>query len=68
LNLSRASGLLIWDDGISVMASQADGYRAKAVECDKSAASTRDPDMKSQFEDLARRWRELAALIERAVG
>jgi hypothetical protein len=50
------------------MASQADGYRAKAVECEKSAASTRDPHMKSQFEDLARRWREMAAELDKARG
>jgi hypothetical protein len=51
--------------GISVMASQADGHRAEALECEKIAETARDPHMKSQFEDLARRWRELAAQTEK---
>jgi hypothetical protein len=52
--------------GTNVMARQADHYRAKAVECDKSANSTDDSYIKSQFEDLARQWRELAEHADKA--
>jgi hypothetical protein len=48
------------------MASQAEDYRAKAVKCEMGAASALDPHVKSQFEDLARQWRALAAQAEKA--
>jgi hypothetical protein len=47
------------------MASRADTYRANAAECDRQAASTCDPDIKAQFPDLARQWREMAELADR---
>jgi hypothetical protein len=47
------------------MASRADTYRANAAECVRQAASTRDPDIKAQFPDLARQWREMAELADR---
>jgi hypothetical protein len=47
------------------MASRADAYRANAAECVRQAASTRDPDIKAQFPDLARQWREMAELADR---
>ena len=47
------------------MQSRADEYRAKALECKESAASARDPDIKRQFEELARQWWQMASLIER---
>jgi hypothetical protein len=45
--------------------SKADEYRAKAAECDHRAAATSDIDIKEQFEDLARQWREMAKQAER---
>ena len=47
------------------MISKADEYRAKAAECDQRAAATPDVDIKQQFEDLARQWREMAKQTER---
>jgi hypothetical protein len=47
------------------VASRADTYRANAAERDRLAASTRDPDIKAQFPDLARQWREMAELADR---
>jgi hypothetical protein len=45
--------------------SKADEYRAKAAECDHRAAGAADPDIKEQFEDLARQWRVMAKQAER---
>jgi hypothetical protein len=39
--------------------SKAKEYRAFAEECDRNAAAASDPDVKLQFRQLARRWREL---------
>ena len=47
------------------MISKADQYRTKAVECDKRVAVALDADIKEQFEDLARQWREMAKQVER---
>jgi hypothetical protein len=44
--------------------SKADEYRAKAAECERRAAATLDPDIKEQFEDLARQWRAMAKQAE----
>jgi hypothetical protein len=38
--------------------SKAKEYRAFAEECDQQAAA-HDSDIKIQFQDMARRWREL---------
>jgi hypothetical protein len=48
-----------------VVISRADEYRAKAAECDHRAAATPYSDIKEQFEDLARSWREMAKQAER---
>jgi hypothetical protein len=42
------------------MATKAEEYRANAVECDRRAAATRDIEVKVQFQELARRWRDMA--------
>ena len=47
------------------MQSKADEYRAKAQECKETAASTRDPDIKKQFQVLAQQWWAMAQQIER---
>ena len=39
-------------------------YRAKAEACERQAASAHDRRVKAQFEDLARQWRELAAIAD----
>jgi hypothetical protein len=44
--------------------SRADEYRTKAAECDHRAAATPYSDIKEQFEDLARSWREMAKQAE----
>jgi hypothetical protein len=41
------------------MMSKSKEYRALAEECDQHAASAHDPDIKNQFQERARRWREL---------
>jgi hypothetical protein len=46
------------------MPSEVEGYRAKAEECERLAASTRDQNNKAWYQELARRWRELAAAAE----
>ncbi len=45
-------------------ASKADEYRAKARECERLAAAAPDGTIKVFYLDLARQWRELAALRE----
>ena len=41
---------------------RAEEYRAKAEECDRGGVAARDHLVKVQFDELARQWRELAAL------
>ena len=43
------------------MRSIIDLYRVKSVECEASAAATRDPLRRARYERLAQRWRELKA-------
>jgi hypothetical protein len=38
---------------------------AKADECERAAASTRDPSAKQVYADLALQWRELAEQAEK---
>jgi hypothetical protein len=38
----------------------AEKYRTIAADCEKRAAETRDPMVRDQFTELARRWRGLA--------
>jgi hypothetical protein len=40
-------------------------FRENAAECDRQAKRTSDPQVKAQFEELARRWRDLAQQTER---
>ena len=47
------------------MASRAEEYRGHANECDQRAATARDSEVRSQFEELARQWREMANQIDR---
>jgi len=44
--------------------SKAEEYRVQAIECDKLATAARDAKTKTQFEELARRWRELAKQVD----
>ena len=47
------------------MQTKADEYRAKAQECIENAASARHPEIKRQFEELARQWWEMATQVDR---
>jgi hypothetical protein len=40
-------------------------FPANAAECVREAKRARDPKLKAQFEDLAFRWRRLAAEADR---
>ena len=44
------------------MRSLVDLYRVKSVECEASAAATRDPLKRAQYRRLAHEWRELKAV------
>lgn len=46
------------------MQTKADEYRARAQECVERAASARHPEIKRQFEELARQWWEMATRVE----
>ena len=46
------------------MTSQSDEYRARAMECQKGADEARDPAIKTQFQELARQWREMAVQVD----
>jgi hypothetical protein len=46
--------------------SKIEEYRRKADACEASAASSKRPDMKLKWLDLARQWREMADLLERS--
>jgi hypothetical protein len=39
-------------------------YLARAAECDRLATTTADAEMKRQFAEIARHWRELAKSVE----
>jgi hypothetical protein len=39
--------------------------RAKALECEQLAGVARDPAVVHMYTDVARKWRELAAQIDR---
>jgi len=47
-----------------VMATKADGYRAKAAECDQWAKRTKNPVARQRYIETARGWRELAIYVE----
>jgi len=46
----------------------ADDYRAEAREFDKLARTTRDPQLKKHYADLAHAFRELAKAQEQAAA
>lgn len=50
--------------GLRAMSSEADEYRAKAEECERLAAAAWDQSDKTRYQELARKWRELAATVE----
>ena len=43
------------------MTSKAEGYRAKALECEERAEQTRDPFIKEQLIEIAQKWHTMAA-------
>jgi hypothetical protein len=45
--------------------SKAEDYRLKATACEQGASASRDPEIKAQLMELARRWRQMAKDIER---
>jgi hypothetical protein len=47
------------------MQSRSEEFRAHATECRELASRIRDPEVKRQYEELARQWLELAELTER---
>jgi hypothetical protein len=47
------------------MQSRSEEFRAHAAECRKLASGIRDPEVKRQYEELARQWIELAEQAER---
>jgi hypothetical protein len=46
------------------MGLRADQYREKAAECDAAAATAPDPKIKLVYDDLAKRWRDLARQVD----
>jgi hypothetical protein len=46
------------------MGKRADEYRERAAECEALAAVTADPKFKATYEDLAKRWRDLARQVD----
>jgi hypothetical protein len=44
---------------------KAEEYRAKARECEELAEQTRDPSIKEQFLEVAKKWRHMAAYEEK---
>ena len=50
---------------LHIVVTRAQQYRAKAAECDQRAATTEHADIKEQFEELGRQWRDMADQIDR---
>jgi hypothetical protein len=46
------------------MGKRAEDYRERAAECEALAAVTADPKFKATYEDLAKRWRDLARQVD----
>jgi hypothetical protein len=42
----------------------AEECRERAIECEALAAVTDDPKLKATYEDLAKRWRDLARQVD----
>jgi hypothetical protein len=47
------------------MSPRTEEYRTKAAQCDENARQARDPEVKGQFEKLARQWIEMANQADR---
>jgi len=61
----RVGNSSILTAALHIMVTRAQQYRAKAAECDQRAATTEHADIKDQFEELARQWRDMADQIDR---
>ena len=46
--------------GATVVAPKTEEYRANARECEQLAKQARDSDIKEQFLDMAKKWRDMA--------
>ena len=46
------------------MGKRAEDYRARAAECEAMAAVSPDTKIKTTYEDLAKRWRDLARQVD----
>lgn len=46
------------------MASRAEIYRAKAIDCQATADAATDPKIKAAYLDLAQRYRDLARQVD----
>ena len=49
------------------MRSKFDEYRARGREAEMHATLANDPEVKRQFDDIARQWFELADRVERTI-
>lgn len=47
------------------MQSRSEEFHAHAAECRQLASHVRDPELRRQYEELARQWLELAEQAER---
>ena len=47
------------------MTTRAEQYRTQARECAERAKLARDPEVKHQYEDMARQWLDLAKWAEK---
>src|SRR5262249_27212988 len=50
------------------MAAKADEYRLKASDCELRARQANDPEIRWQFADMARQWREMAEPWDRGLA
>jgi hypothetical protein len=62
-NKEAVPTFLVIEGGI-LRTSRAEQFCAKADECERRAAHSRDPRVKAQFMDLASQWRQLAEQVE----
>jgi hypothetical protein len=47
------------------MSERSNDYRTRAVQCEELAKQARDPEIRRQFEELARQWSEMAGQADR---
>jgi hypothetical protein len=48
-----------------IVPSRQEEFRFRQAECEERAKQSRDPEVRRQYEDLARQWREMADRAER---